>query len=352
MKYPRRDDNIYITHSLKVGNMTTTIIRRTLLATGIALSLSSLSVQAEELIFGISASQGSLQYRTAEKFTEVTNAKFKAAGLDYSISFFGDAQLGKDKELMQKLKLGTLAFTQPSSTMPTVSPEFALWDMPFLVKDRAHLSQIEQQVFWPHIAPKVEAKGYKVLSLWENGFRQMSNNARPINTPADLSGVKMRTPNSTWRVSMFREWGGNPTPMAFSEVFVALQTGVIDGQENPLTNIYAAKLQEVQKYLSLTNHVYTPSYLVAGKRTWDKLPADVQSLIQSGANEIRPWMYDLADQEEAALLTRLTEAGMQVNTPDRAAFVSASTPIYQQFAAEVSQGQALLDQALSLADES
>jgi TRAP-type C4-dicarboxylate transport system substrate-binding protein len=181
--------------------MTIKIMHKTLLAATIALSVSAVTVQADELLFGISASQGSLQYRTAEKFTEVANTKLQQAGLDYSISFFGDAQLGKDKELMQKLKLGTLAFTQPSSTMPTVSPQFALWDMPFLVKDRAHLTKIEQEVFWPKIAPTVQSKGYEVVSLWENGFRQMSNNAHPINTPADLAGVKMRTPNSTWPLS-------------------------------------------------------------------------------------------------------------------------------------------------------
>lgn len=332
--------------------MNNKFLRKTILAAGIALAFGSTAAQAEKLVFGVSASQGSLQYRTAEKFADVANEKFKSAGLDYNIAFFGDAQLGKDKELMQKLKLGTVAFTQPSSTMPTVSPEFALWDMPFLVKDRQHLSKIENEVFWPKIAPKVESKGYKVISLWENGFRQMTSNAHPISSPADLSGIKMRTPNSTWRVSMFREWGGNPTPMAFSEVFVALQTGVIDGQENPLTNIYAAKLQEVQKYLSLTNHVYTPSYLVAGKRTWEKLPEEVREVIKSSAEEIRPWMYATSDKEETELLNTLKEGGMEVNEADRAAFVEASQPIYKQFADEVPNGGELLDQALKLADAS
>ena len=324
----------------------------TLLAAGLTLACASTAAQAEKLVFGVSASQGSLQYRTAERFAEVANEKLEQAGLDYNIAFFGDAQLGKDKELMQKLKLGTVAFTQPSSTMPTVSPSFALWDMPFLVKDREHLQNIEQEVFWPKIAPTVESKGYKVISLWENGFRQMTSNAHPINTPADLSGIKMRTPNSTWRVSMFREWGGNPTPMAFSEVFVALQTGVIDGQENPLTNIYAAKLQEVQKYLSLTNHVYTPSYLVAGKRTWDKLPEEVRTLIKASAEEIRPWMYATSDKEESELLETLKQSGMQVNTADRAAFVEASKPIYEEFSKKVPDGEELLSETLKLAEAS
>lgn len=323
---------------------------KTILSTGIVLSFGSTTVQAEKLVFAVSASQGSLQYRTAEKFSDTANNKFKEANIDYNISFFGDAQLGKDKELMQKLKIGTVALTQPSSTMPTVTPEFALWDMPFLVKDRQHLSKIENEIFWPKIAPKVENKGYKVISLWENGFRQMTNNKHPIVTPKDLSGVKIRTPNSTWRVAMFREWDGNPTPMAFSEVFVALQTGVIDGQENPLTNIYSAKLQEVQKYLSLTNHVYTPSYLVAGKRTWEKLPDQVRDIIKSSAEEIRPWMYATSDKEETELLNTLKENGMLVNEVDRELFVEASGPIYKLFSSEVPNGKELLDQAFKLAD--
>lgn len=326
------------------------LICKTILATGIVLSFGSTVVQAEKLVFAVSASQSSLQYRTAEKFADTANNKFKEANIDYNIAFFGDAQLGKDKELMQKLKLGTVALTQPSSTMPTVSPEFALWDMPFLVKDRQHLSKIESEIFWPMIAPKVENKGYKVISLWENGFRQMTNNKHPIVSPKDLSGVKIRTPNSTWRVAMFREWGGNPTPMAFSEVFIALQTGVIDGQENPLTNIYSAKLQEVQKYLSLTNHVYTPSYLVAGKRTWEKLPVQVREIIKSSAEDIRPWMYATSDKEEVELLKILKESGMLVNEADRALFVEASGPIYKKFSNEVPNGKELLDQALKLAD--
>jgi TRAP-type C4-dicarboxylate transport system substrate-binding protein len=123
---------------------------------------------------------------------------------------------------------------------------------------------------------------------------------------------------------MFRNWGGNPTPMSFSEVFVALQTGVIDGQENPLTNIYAAKFNEVQKYLSLTNHVYSPSYLVAGKRTWDKLPADVQTIIKDSANAIKPWMYDLSDSQEQELLNKLKDGGMQVSKASYQDFVDAS----------------------------
>jgi tripartite ATP-independent transporter DctP family solute receptor len=210
------------------------------------------SALALDIVFAISAKPGSIQYATAEEYTRRAN---ELLGDKAHVVFYGSEQLGKDKDLMQKLKLGTVHLTMPSSVMSSIAAEAGLFDMPFLVKDRAHLNRIEHEVFWPMIAPAIEAKGYKVIGFWENGIRHITNNVRPINTPDDLKGVKIRTPKSTWRVKMFTAWGANPTPMAFSEVFVALQTGVIDGQENPFTNIYAAKLNEVQKYLTITGHV-------------------------------------------------------------------------------------------------
>jgi tripartite ATP-independent transporter DctP family solute receptor len=221
--------------------------------------------------------------------------------------------------------------------------------MPFLVKDRAHLNRIEHKIFWPKIAPAIEAKGYKVIGFWENGIRHITNNVRPINTPEDLQGVKIRTPKSTWRVKMFSAWGANPTPMAFSEVFVALQTGVIDGQENPYTNIAAAKLNEVQKYLSVTGHVYTPSYLTAGAEQWGKLPADVRAILEQTAVAVQGWMYATGAMDDMTLKEKLGR-DMQVNYADRAAFVEASKPIYADFAKEVPTGKEMIDMALQLAD--
>jgi len=199
------------------------------------------------------------------------------------------------------------------------------------------------------IAPAIEKKGYKVIGFWENGIRHISNNSRPINTPADLQGVKIRTPKSTWRVKMFSAWGANPTPMAFSEVFVGLQTGVIDGQENPLTNIYAAKLNEVQKYLSITGHVYTPSYLTTGANQWGKLPADVRAILEKTARDVQGWMYAMGTQGDQNLIDKL-KGSMEINVADRAAFVEASKPIYEEFSKEVATGKQMIDMALKLAD--
>ncbi len=304
------------------------------------------SASALDIVFAISAKPGSTQYVTAEEFTSRAN---EALGDKAKVVFYGSAQLGKDKDLMQKLKLGTVHLAMPSSVMSSIAAEAGLFDMPFLVKDRAHLNRIEHKVFWPQIAPAIEAKGYKVIGFWENGIRHISNNVKPINTPADLKGVKIRTPKSTWRVKMFSEWGANPTPMSFSEVFVALQTGVIDGQENPLTNISAAKLNEVQKFLSITGHVYTPSYLTTGAKQWAKLPADVREILERTAVEVQGWMYATGTKDDVALSGKLAK-DMEVNVADRAAFVEASKPIYAEFAKEVATGKAMIDAALQLAD--
>jgi tripartite ATP-independent transporter DctP family solute receptor len=309
---------------------------------------SSLPAQAQQdIIFGISAKPGSLQQVTAAEFTRLANKRLAGKA---TVKLFDSAQIGKDKELMQKLKLGTVHIALPSSIMSSVADEFGLFDMPFLVKDRAHMTRIENEIFWDQIAPAAEAKGYKVLAVWENGIRHITNNVRPINSPADLDGIKLRTPKSKWRVNMFTEWGANPTPMAFSEVFVALQTGVIDGQENPYTNIWSAKFAEVQKYLSVTGHVYSPAYPTAGKAAFAKLDPGIQQVLAQTARDVAGWARLSGAAADGSLQAKLVGAGMTVNVADRAAFVEASKPIYKQFASEVSTGQALIDAALELAD--
>ena len=203
------------------------------------------------------------------------------------VKVFDSSQLGPDKDMLQKVKLGTMHITLPSSIMPEIAPEYAIFDLPFLVADRAHLARMDETLFQDVLVPAAEGEGYRPLAVWENGFRQITNNQRPINTPADLEGLKIRTPNSSWRVDMFQEYGANPTPMAFSEVFVALQTGVIDGQENPLTNIAGAKLEEVQDYLSMTGHVYSPAFPTVGIATFEKLDPEVQQVLAETAQEGR-----------------------------------------------------------------
>ena len=210
--------------------------------------------------------------------------------------------------MLQKLKLGTLDMALPSTVMSSEVDLFGVFEMPYLVKDRAHMGRIEKEVFWSKLAPEAEKKGLNVLAVWENGYRQITNSKRPIKVPADLKGIKLRVPEGKWRLKMFQAYGANPSPMKFSELFTALQTGVMDGQENPFTQIYSAKLQEVQKYLSLSNHVYTPAYLTVGKTHWNSLPADVRKVLEDTAKETQAFVYDYASKDDTDA-ARQVEAG-------------------------------------------
>ena len=319
-----------------------------LVAGALLLATTTLGQAQEEIIFGLSAAHGSLQERTASEFAKRANEKLGDLAV---VKVFDSSQLGKDKDMMQKIKLGTMQITLPSSTMPEVANEYAIFDLPFLIKDRSQLAKIDDTLFKDVLVPAAEAKGYRPLAIWENGFRQITNNTRPIDTPADLQGLKIRTPNSSWRVAMFQAYGANPTPMAFSEVFVALQTGVIDGQENPLTNIEAGKLNEVQTYLSLTDHIYSPAFPTVGVTAFGKLDPKIQEVLASTAQEVALWARQQGESEDDQLLAELTKSGMKVNQANKQAFVDASAPLYQKFAEEVEGGQKMIDAVMSTGDQ-
>jgi tripartite ATP-independent transporter DctP family solute receptor len=212
------------------------------------------------------------------------------------------------------------------------------------------MNRIEDEIFWPVLAPAAEARGYRILAVWENGFRQITNNVRPIRVPADLAGIKLRTPRGDWRVRLFQAFGANPTPMPLSEVFVALQTGVIDGQENPLAQIDTNKFQEVQAYLSMTNHVYTPTYLAAGVERWERLPADVRAAIEDTARGMEEFIAAEAARMDREILEAFRAAGLRINQADRDSFLDASRPIYAEFASEVPGGEDMIATAIRLAN--
>ena len=259
-----------------------------------------LGAQAQtEIKLGHVGEPGSLFQKSADEYAKRANAKL---GNKAKVVVYGSSQLGGDREMIQKLKLGTLDMALPSTVMSSEVDLFGIFEMPYIVKDRGHMAKIEKAVFWPTLAPAAEKKGLKVLAVWENGVRHLTNNRRPIRTPADLAGVKLRVPEGKWRVKMFQAYGANPSPMKFSELFTALQTGVMDGQENPFTQIYSAKLQEVQKYLSLSGHVYTPAYLTVGTTKWNALPADVRKILEDTAKETQAYVYEVAAKDDDDLL--------------------------------------------------
>jgi tripartite ATP-independent transporter DctP family solute receptor len=299
-----------------------------------------------EIKLGHVGEPGSLFAKSSEEFAKRANSKL---GGKAKVVVFGSSQLGGDKELLQKLKLGTVELALPSTVMSSESDLFGMFEMPYLVKDRKHMQAIEKAIFWPRLAPEAEKKGLKVLAVWENGVRHITNNKHPIVKPADLKGIKLRVPEGKWRVKMFQTYGANPSPMKFSEVFTALQTGVMDGQENPFSQIVSAKFQEVQKFLSLTGHVYTPAYLTAGSKKWATLPADVRKVLEATAKEMQAAVYAMAEKDDNELIDKIKAAGVKVNEADKPAFVAASKAVYEEFGKEVKGSKELIDKALALA---
>lgn len=295
--------------------------------------------------FGHVGEPGSLFEASAKEFARCANEQF---GDKAEVQVFGSSQLGNDQELLQKLKLRQVQFALPSSVMSSVSDVFGVFEMPYIIQDREHIKRVSQEmgdVF--HDA--AEDKGFHILAFWENGFRNVTNNARPIVKPEDLEGLKLRTPKGVWRVKMFQAYGANPSPMAFSEVFTALQTGVMDGQENPLAQIWSAKFQEVQKYLSMTGHVYTPGYIITSEQQYEGWPDDLKAVIDDCALATQDFVYETAAALDRDLVGKIEAAGTEVNEADKEAFIEASRPIYDEFAQTVEGGQELVDRIMALA---
>jgi tripartite ATP-independent transporter DctP family solute receptor len=323
------------------------IFKLTFLLPAMFMTMNIAHAEQIELKYGHVGKPGSLFSASVEEFAKRANAKL---GDKAVVQVFGSSQLGKDKELLQKLKLGQITFSLPSSVMSSVADEFAIFEMPYIIKSRDHMMKVQTEIGESVLQNAANGQGYQILAYWENGFRNITNNTRPINKPEDLAGIKLRTPKGAWRVKMFQLYGANPTPMAFSDVFTALKTNVIDGQENPYAQIWSAKFQEVQTYLSITGHVYTPAYVLVSQKHFAKLPEDVQQILVETAQETQAYVYELAAQLETDLLTKLTEGGMTVNTADKDAFIAASGPIYDEFSSSIEGGAELIKTVQDLAN--
>ena len=183
------------------------------LTTGFALTLLALPTAAQtEIRFGHVGEPGSLFHKSAEAFATKANAALAGKA---KVVVFGSSQLGGDKEMLQKLKLGTMELALPSTVMSSEVDQFGIFELPYLVKDRAHMTRIEKEIVWPRLAPEAEKKGLKLIAVWENGYRHITNSRRPIRLPEDLKGIKLRVPEGKWRVKMFQAYGANPSPMKF-----------------------------------------------------------------------------------------------------------------------------------------
>lgn len=255
-----------------------------------------------------------------------------ASGGKLSGKSFPAGQIGKQQEMVEQVQVGSLEMVVSSSEFVSVVPEFSIFDMPFAFRDRAEVKKAVEGPLGDELKRIAAAKGLVILGFWENGFRHITNNKRPIKVPDDLKGLKMRTPPNPDRVKMFNLWGANAAPLDFSELFSALQTGVFDGQENPLQNVTSSKFYEVQKYLSMTGHVYTPTYLVASKSWFEGLEPAAQQMLRDLAVKNGDASRERGKKFDDDGIKIVKDKGMQVNDDvDKAAFAKAGQSLYDDY---------------------
>ncbi|MBL8312423.1 MAG: TRAP transporter substrate-binding protein [Rubrivivax sp.] len=277
----------------------------------------------------ISVAQNSHQGVAIDVFAKEVE---KATGGRIKIQNFYSAALGSERESIEAVQLGTQELTFTSTgPVPNFVPETRILDIPFLFRDKGHARAVLDGPIGQDLLKTFEAKGMKALAWGENGVRHMTNSKRAVNTPDDLKGLKMRTMENPVHVAAYKGFGIITTPMAFAEVFTALQQGTVDGQENPLSVIMAAKFDQVQKHLSLTGHVYSPCVMLMNKAAFDKLSAaDKQVFLDAAKVAVRANRARV-DEDDAKGVADLRSKGMQVVEVDKSKFQAALTPVYAQF---------------------
>jgi tripartite ATP-independent transporter DctP family solute receptor len=281
----------------------------------IALSATAFSVQAQEakertLKFALSLAKDHPMSIGAEKFAELVAQK---SGGKIKVSIFPNAVLGSDPQNLSAVRGGTLDFTtMATGLLAGLNKEFMVFDFPFLFRDSAEAHALSDGPVGRALLAKLVDQGVIGLGIWDLGFRNITNSRRPITKPEDLQGLKLRVIASPIYIDTFKALGTNPVPMTFGEVYGALESKAIDGQDNPVGVIESAKFAEVQKYLSLTRHLYTGMPVLMSKKTWDSMSVAERTLIQESADEAKAEERKILRAKEDEAVDRLRNA-MQVN---------------------------------------
>lgn len=295
------------------------------LALAAALFTGAASAQAVKLTLAHGTALDNPRHTAALKFADVVKAKSNGR---IEVTVAGAAQLGDDAAMITALRTGALDMSANSQgAVANVVPEYAAFGMPFLFASQAHAWKVMDGPAGKELAEKSAEKGLVVLGYWDNGIRHMSNSKRPLLKPEDLKGMKMRTPPDAVTVDIMQALGAEAQQIKFAELYVALQQGVVDGQENPLVNIHASKLYEVQKFISLTGHKYEMTPFLMSKRTWDRLSDADRKAVQESAVEATALQRRLSQESDDKLIADLKAKGVRVDNVDKAAFEKGTSAV-------------------------
>ena len=312
------------------------LITAALLSLGLAAAVSAQTTMRSSISIAQNSHQGIGIDVFAKEVEKRTQGRIK-------IQNFYSGALGGERESIEAVQLGTQELTMTSTgPVPNFVPEARIFDIPFLFRDKAHARAVLDGAIGQAMLVKFEAKGFKALAWGENGVRHMTNSKRAVNSPEDLKGLKMRTMENPVHIAAYKGFGIVPTPMAFPEVFTALQQGTVDGQENPLSVIMAAKFDQVQKHLSLTGHVYSPCVILMNKAVFDKLSSADKTIFMESAKEAVKANRARVDEDDAKGVAELKSKGMSVvENVDKAKFVAVLGSVNAEF--EKQFGKAEID---------
>ena len=252
---------------------------------------------------------------------------------EIEIQVFPSSQLGNQRDLVEGLVFGTVDMTLTgTAVLGNFVPEVAVFDLPFIFRDIPHAYKALDTVGMD-LCKLGEKQGMITLAIWENGVRHMTNNRQPIRTPEDMKGLKVRVMEQPVYIEMMKALGASPTPMAMSELYTALQKGVVDAQENPLAQIATKRFDEVQKYISLTGHTYAPEVVLIGSMAWNRLTPDQQALVRKAAEDTREWQRQLCRDSEGKFMQTIKERGHAAinDDVDIAGFMKATAPVYKLY---------------------
>ncbi|MGI9218251.1 MAG: TRAP transporter substrate-binding protein [Hydrogenophaga sp.] len=293
------------------------IIRRTLIAATAAAAFAApfaafaQDIKPRLIRFGYGLNEQSNQGRAVKVFAQEVE---KASGGKMKVRAIGAAALGSDVQMQQALIGGAQEMMVGSTaTLVGITKEMAIWDTPFLFNNAKEADVVLDGPTGQKVMDKLQDKGLVGLAYWENGFRNLTNNKQPVNKLEDLTGIKLRVMQNNVFLESFKTLGANAIPLPFSELFTALETKTVDGQENPYNTILSSKFYEVQKYLTVTNHVYSPWIVTVSKKWWDGLSKDEQKILLDAAKKSRDFERQDTRAEAAKALTDLKAKGMQIN---------------------------------------
>lgn len=269
------------------------------------------------------------QYPHGRAIERFANRVAERSGENFQIQTFPSEQAGNERQMLDSVVLGNLDICKTSTgIIAAIVPEFGVFDLPYVFRDLDHMMAVINGKVGQELAAKLEARGVKVLFWMEQGTRSFYTTSKPIKTPQDLKGLKIRTIQSPVMVDTINALGASATPMAFGELYIALKSGVVDGAENAPDAIWYAKQHEVTKYFSETNHFRTPVVVVMNKAKFDALPTEYQEIVVQTARETQNWAGSLYSQVSDALMASLREDGMTIVDADEEAFRKAVEPVY------------------------